>query len=171
MNWFGRDYADAMIPVSKSERGINVTGFIARRSFTRPTRLEQRVFVNGRPIESQAVYRGIREGCGPTLDKGRYQPCILFLSLNPALVDVNVHPAKREVRFSSDPTRSRVRSVPQSAPHCVPRRLRSLIWAIITLRRRQVLRMPEASHLRRFQRFPQCRSSFTVNRIFPASTG
>ncbi len=99
---FGRDYADAMIPVSKSERGINVTGFIARRSFTRPTRLEQRVFVNGRPIESQAVYRGIREGCGPTLDKGRYQPCILFLSLNPALVDVNVHPAKREVRFSSD---------------------------------------------------------------------
>ncbi len=99
---FGRDYADAMVPVDKEERGIRVTGFIARRSFTRPTRLEQRVFVNGRPIESQAVYRGIRDGCGPALDKGRYQPCILFLSLNPALVDVNVHPAKREVRFSSD---------------------------------------------------------------------
>ena len=99
---FGRDYADAMIPVSKSEHGITVTGFIAKRSFTRPTRLEQRVFVNGRPVESQAVYRGIREGCGPTLDKGRYQPCILFLSLDPSHVDVNVHPAKREVRFSSD---------------------------------------------------------------------
>lgn len=99
---FGRDYADAMIPVSGSEHGITVNGFIARRSFTRPTRMEQRIFVNGRPVESQAVYRGIREGCGPTLDKGRYQPCILFLSLDPSRVDVNVHPAKREVRFSSD---------------------------------------------------------------------
>ncbi len=99
---FGRDYADAMIPVSGSGHGITVNGFIARRSFTRPTRMEQRVFVNGRPVESQAVYRGIREGCGPTLDKGRYQPCILFLSLDPSRVDVNVHPAKREVRFSSD---------------------------------------------------------------------
>ena len=99
---FGRDYADALVPVSKSEHGITVTGFIAKRSFTRPTRLEQRVFVNGRPVESQAVYRGIREGCGPALDKGRYQPCILFLSLDPSQVDVNVHPAKREVRFTSD---------------------------------------------------------------------
>ena len=99
---FGRDYADAMITVSGSEHGITVNGFIARRSFTRPTRMEQRIFVNGRPVESQAVYRGIREGCGPTLDKGRYQPCILFLSLDPSRVDVNVHPAKREVRFSSD---------------------------------------------------------------------
>ena len=99
---FGRDYADAMLPVDHEENGIRVSGFIARRSFTRPTRLEQRIFVNGRPVEAQGIYRGIRDGCGPVLDRGRYQPCILFLTLDPALVDVNVHPSKREVRFSRE---------------------------------------------------------------------
>ena len=99
---FGRDYADAMIPLSAAEHGIEISGYIARRSCTRPTRAEQRLFVNGRPVESQGIYRAIREGCGPVLDRGRYQPCILFIKLAPALVDVNVHPAKREVRFSRE---------------------------------------------------------------------
>ncbi len=99
---FGREYADAMLPVDHEENGVRIAGFIARRSFTRPTRLEQRIFVNGRPVEAQGIYRGIRDGCGPVLDRGRYQPCILFLSLDPSLVDVNVHPSKREVRFSRE---------------------------------------------------------------------
>ncbi len=99
---FGREYADAMLPVEHEENGVRITGYIARRSFTRPTRLEQRIFVNGRPVEAQGIYRGIRDGCGPVLDHGRYQPCILFLSLDPSLVDVNVHPSKREVRFSRE---------------------------------------------------------------------
>lgn len=99
---FGRDYADALLPLSAGENGVGVSGFIARRSFTRPTRTEQRLFVNGRPVESPGLYRAIREGCGPVLDKGRYQPCILFVTLDPAKVDVNVHPAKREVRFARE---------------------------------------------------------------------
>ena len=99
---FGKEYADAMLPLSGELKGITVSGFIARRSFTRTTRSEQRIFVNSRPVESQAIYRAVRDGCGPVLDKGRYQPCILFLRLDPALVDVNVHPAKREVRFSRE---------------------------------------------------------------------
>lgn len=99
---FGRDYADAMIPLSAAMHGVEISGFIARRSCTRPTRSEQRLFVNGRPVESQGIYRAIREGCGPVLDRGRYQPCIIFITLDPALVDVNVHPAKREVRFSRE---------------------------------------------------------------------
>jgi len=99
---FGRDYADAMLPLSGGLNGIEVTGYIAGRSFTRTTRSEQRLFVNGRPVESQGIYRAIRDGCGPVLDRGRYQPCILFIRMDPALVDVNVHPAKREVRFSRE---------------------------------------------------------------------
>ena len=99
---FGRDYADALIPLAGQLNHIEISGYIANRSFTRTTRLEQRLFVNGRPVESQAVFRAIREGCGPVLDKGRYQPCILFIKMDPALVDVNVHPAKREVRFSRE---------------------------------------------------------------------
>ena len=99
---FGRDYADALLPLSGSLNGIEVSGYIAGRAFTRPTRAEQRLFVNGRPVESAAVYRAIRDGAGPVLDKGRYQPCILFIRMDPSLVDVNVHPAKREVRFSRE---------------------------------------------------------------------
>ena len=99
---FGRDYADALIPLSGGLNGIEVSGYIARRSFTRTTRSEQRLFVNGRPVESQGIYRAVRDGCGPVLDKGRYQPCILFIKMDPAMVDVNVHPAKREVRFSRE---------------------------------------------------------------------
>ena len=99
---FGRDYADALVPLSGGLNGIEVSGYIARRSFTRTTRAEQRLFVNDRPVESQGIYRAVRDGCGPVLDKGRYQPCILFIKMDPAMVDVNVHPAKREVRFSRE---------------------------------------------------------------------
>ena len=99
---FGRDYADALLPLSGGLNGIEVSGYIARRSFTRTTRAEQRLFVNGRPVESQGIYRAVRDGCGPVLDKGRYQPCILFIKMDPTMVDVNVHPAKREVRFSRE---------------------------------------------------------------------
>jgi len=59
---FGREFANALLPVSKSEGGIKVTGYISGREYTRASRVDQRVFVNGRPVESQAVYRGIREG-------------------------------------------------------------------------------------------------------------
>lgn len=99
---FGREFADAMLPVAMTEGGVSVKGYIAKRAFTKPSRQEQRTFVNGRPIESFPVYKGIREGCGPMLDKGRYHPAILFLTMSPKAVDVNVHPAKREVRFKSE---------------------------------------------------------------------
>ena len=98
---FGKSYADALFPVRHSDFGISVSGFISRRSFTRNSRGDQRIFVNGRCIEAQAVYRGIREGYGP-MDAGRYPAALLFLTLDPKDVDVNVHPAKREVRFRKE---------------------------------------------------------------------
>ncbi len=96
---FGRDFAESMAPVSWTSHGVSVSGFIARRGFTKPSRSEQKVFVNGRPVDALPIYKGIKEGCGPMLDRGRHHPCVLFLSMDPHLVDVNVHPAKREVRF------------------------------------------------------------------------
>ena len=99
---FGKTFADALIPVSHKEFGISVEGFISNRSFTRNSRSDQRTFVNGRCIEAQTIYRGIREGYGPMLESGRYPAAILFLSMHPGEVDVNVHPAKREVRFHRD---------------------------------------------------------------------
>ena len=99
---FGKEYEGNLLPLSFTANGITVNGYIAKRFFTKSTRQEQRSFVNGRAVESPAIYRGIREGFGPMLDKGRYPPAILFLTLPAEKVDVNVHPAKREVRFASD---------------------------------------------------------------------
>ena len=99
---FGKEYGENMLPLAFTEKGIKVAGLIAKRTFTRTVRAEQRIFVNARPVESLAVYKGIKEGFGPTLDKGKYPPCVLYLSMPPEQVDVNVHPAKREVRFLSD---------------------------------------------------------------------
>lgn len=100
--FFGREYAGALLPFSRTERGITVNGFIARRGFTRNSRAEQRIFVNARPVESAPVYRAIKEACGPMLERGRFQPALIYLAMPPGSVDVNVHPTKREVRFRNE---------------------------------------------------------------------
>ena len=100
--FFGKVYADALWPVSHQEGGIRITGFIASPGFTRNSRREQRTFVNGRAIESPAIFRGIREGYATLAESGRFPPVILFLEMSPHDVDVNVHPAKREVRFKHE---------------------------------------------------------------------
>ena len=99
---YGRDLADAMTKIEFDTGRIQLSGYITKRGITRPSRQEQRIFVNGRPVESLPVYRGIKDGCGPMLDKGRYHPVLLFITLDPAMVDINVHPAKREVRFRNE---------------------------------------------------------------------
>src|SRR5881396_3065928 len=78
---------------------IRVYGFIGQAGLSRQTRTQQLVFVNGRAIESSLITAGIREGYHTALMKGQYPVTFLFLQLDPAAVDVNVHPAKREVRF------------------------------------------------------------------------
>eukprot|EP00831_Metopus_contortus_P076698 TRINITY_DN7092_c0_g1_i2.p1 TRINITY_DN7092_c0_g1~~TRINITY_DN7092_c0_g1_i2.p1 ORF type:complete len:635 (+),score=137.79 TRINITY_DN7092_c0_g1_i2:240-2144(+) len=97
--YFGSELADNLMPVSFSDSETRIDGFIARHGFSRNSRREQRVFVNGRPVEALAVYNGIREGYGSLVDKGRFPPVVLFLRVDPQMVDVNVHPAKREVRL------------------------------------------------------------------------
>lgn len=100
--FFGRQFADAMWPVDHAENGIRVTGFVASPGFTRNSRKEQRTFINGRAVESQTLYRGIREGYATLNEPGRFPPVILYLEMPPEEVDVNVHPAKREVRFKHE---------------------------------------------------------------------
>src|SRR5213075_1580754 len=82
---------------------IRVGGFIGQAGLSRQTRTQQLVVVNGRAIESGLRTAAIREGYHTALMKRQYQVTFLFLELDPAAVDVNVHPAKREVRFR-DPT-------------------------------------------------------------------
>jgi len=78
---------------------IRISGFIGQAGLSRQARSQQLVFVNGRAIESSLISAAIREGYHTALMKGQYPVTFLFLKLDPAAVDVNVHPAKREVRF------------------------------------------------------------------------
>ncbi len=90
--------------VPRFERsGVRVKGFVARPTYTRADRSEQYIFINGRPASAPVLYYAIREAY-PKLERDRRPAVVLFLEMDPGLVDVNVHPTKREVRFrrSSD---------------------------------------------------------------------
>jgi DNA mismatch repair protein MutL len=78
---------------------LRVWGFIGSPGVARSTREDQHIFVNRRPVENRGINFALLEGYHNSLMKGRYPVCCLFLELNPAAVDVNVHPAKREVKF------------------------------------------------------------------------
>ena len=97
--FFGKEMPDNLIPVENSGSNLKIGGYMARHGFTKNSRREQRILVNHRPVESAALYAGIREGYGSLANDGRFPPVFLFLEMDPGLVDVNVHPAKREVRF------------------------------------------------------------------------
>ena len=98
---------------------IRISGFIGQAGLSRQTRSQQVVFVNGRAIESNVITGAVREGYHTALMKGQYPVTFLFVELDPAAVDVNVHPAKREVRFR-DPNGVReavVRCIQQTLEH------------------------------------------------------
>jgi DNA mismatch repair protein MutL len=79
--------------------GVIVSGFIGKVGVSRSTKTEQILFVNGRPVENITIQHGLREGYHTALMKGQYPVTFLFLEMDPEAVDVNVHPAKREIRF------------------------------------------------------------------------
>ncbi len=100
----GNKLLERLLPLTSAGLGkIDIGGLIGQAGVSRQTRAQQLVFVNGRAIESPVVTAGLREGYHTALMKGQFPVTFLFLNLNPASVDVNVHPAKREVRFR-DPT-------------------------------------------------------------------
>ena len=95
----GRETVAGMVPVDHADDHIHVTGFAARPGLTRSTRRDQRTFVNGRPVTADGIHFAIRDAYHSMVMKGRYPPVLLFITLPPDRVDINVHPAKREVRF------------------------------------------------------------------------
>ncbi len=78
---------------------LRVWGFIGSPGVSRATREDQHVFVNRRPVENRGINFALMEGYHTALMKGRYPVCCLFLEIDPAAVDVNIHPSKREVKF------------------------------------------------------------------------
>jgi DNA mismatch repair protein MutL len=97
---YGIKLLERLVEVNSTpSRSVRIGGFIGQAGLSRQTRAQQLVFVNGRAIESALLTAAIREGYHTALMKGQYPVTFLFLELDPAAVDVNVHPAKREVRF------------------------------------------------------------------------
>jgi len=99
---FGRQLAADLLPVEMAETGLKLSGLIGRPGVSRATRHEMLLFVNRRPVDSRTLNYALIESYATSLAKGRYPVAVLFLDLDPAAVDVNVHPAKREVRFRSE---------------------------------------------------------------------
>lgn len=96
---FGPDYNKNLLPVDHREGDIKVTGYTSIPAFSRSDRTEQYIFINGRAASAALISFAIKEGYH-TLLPARRQPCVfLFIELPPDLVDVNVHPTKKEVRF------------------------------------------------------------------------
>lgn len=96
---FGRDYLARLRPVLYESGSVSVTGFAGIPTAARLDRSEQYIFVNGRPASTPTLARALREGYHTLLASDRHPVVFLFLVMPPDRVDVNVHPAKREVRF------------------------------------------------------------------------
>jgi DNA mismatch repair protein MutL len=85
-----------------SPTAVSVWGFIGKPGVSRSTREDQHLFVNRRPVDNKGLNWALLEGYHTALMKGRYPVCCLFLEIDPAAVDVNIHPAKREVKFHDE---------------------------------------------------------------------
>ncbi len=99
---FGRQLAESLLAVEAAESGLRLTGLVGRPGAGRTTRHEMITFVNRRPVDSRTLSYALIESYHEALPKGRYPLAFLFLEIDPAAVDVNVHPAKREVRFRTE---------------------------------------------------------------------
>ena len=100
----GNELLARLLEIGPAAHGkVRVSGFIGQAGVSRASRAQQFVFVNGRAVESPVISAALKEGYHTALMKGQFPVTFLFVELDPAEVDVNVHPAKREVRFR-DPT-------------------------------------------------------------------
>src|ERR1700757_2870037 len=117
---YGAELLKRLVEVNGTpSRKGRISGFIGQAGLSRQTKAQQLIFVNGRAIESTLITAAVREGYHTALMKGQYPVTFFFLEIDPASVDVNVHPAKREVRFR-DPNGVReavVRCIQQTLEH------------------------------------------------------
>lgn len=99
---FGRDFAARLIPLSGEFEGIEISGFIGRSDNVRANRNGQNFFINHRYVKSRTAQAALEQAFTSYLPAEKYPVCVLNIGLNPARVDVNVHPAKLEVKFSNE---------------------------------------------------------------------
>jgi DNA mismatch repair protein MutL len=97
---FSHAFIENAIKIDANIAGLQLTGFVAPSDFTRSSHDWQYFYVNGRMVKDKLIQHAMRQAFGDTLHPGRYAAYVLYLSLDPKEVDVNVHPTKHEVRFA-----------------------------------------------------------------------
>jgi len=98
----GKSFYEQLLGVKIMHNGVEVTGFVSRPEGARPNRNQQYFFLNGRWIRCPTASAALSEAYKHSLPAGKYPACVLYIALPAGLVDVNVHPAKTEVRFADD---------------------------------------------------------------------
>lgn len=99
---FGREFANRLIELKTEDDGIEVSGFIGRTDNYKATRAGENFFVNGRYVKSKTVMAALEQAYTSYMPPEKFPCCVLFVTVNPTRVDVNVHPAKLEVKFSNE---------------------------------------------------------------------
>ena len=99
---FGRDTAKRAIAVDRSENGIRISGFISEPDIIKSNRNSEYFFINGRCIKSRTASAAIEQAYSSKIPHDKFPFCVLNIDINPAAVDVNVHPAKLEVKFANE---------------------------------------------------------------------
>ena len=99
---FGRDVMSDLMPFSIEEKNLQVEGYIAKPALSRGNRNYENFFVNGRYVKSTLLSRAVEEGYKTFIMQHKFPFVLLYLTLDPTLVDVNVHPTKMEVRFQNE---------------------------------------------------------------------
>lgn len=98
----GRQFAASMIPVDYELNGIKIDGFTVKPLFGRPNRTMQHFFINGRYVKSTVCTYSLEHAYMNSIMEGKFPSCVLRLTIPPSIIDVNVHPAKTEVRFTDE---------------------------------------------------------------------
>lgn len=99
---FGKDVVNSMTEVGYTKDGITVSGLTGKNNLSRPNRLMQTFFINGRYVVNKVISAALSEAYKNELMTGRFPVAVLNIEIDPSLVDVNVHPGKTEVKFASD---------------------------------------------------------------------
>ncbi|MBA3446491.1 MAG: DNA mismatch repair endonuclease MutL [Pseudaminobacter sp.] len=95
----GAEFPDNSIRIDAVREGVQLSGHVSIPSYTRANALQQYAYVNGRPVRDKLIAGAVRGAFADVLPRDRHAVTVLFLTLDPAIVDVNVHPAKADVRF------------------------------------------------------------------------
>lgn len=99
---YGREIAASLIPIQAEENGIRIEGYLGKPAIVRSNRNFEIYYVNGRFVRSNVIAKAIEEGYKEYLMQHKFPLCVLHISMDRGMVDVNVHPTKMDVRFSDN---------------------------------------------------------------------